>query len=132
VSYHYEFEDRYRILLAMADGSVNEEELRELYFDIRRRKDKDKALTGILDLTGVTSFNVDCGVIYGLAQLPPTFVDPTLRAVVAPTDLLFGMARMFQIAGSDTRKGLLIVRTLSEALSTLNFEDAHFHKHEAA
>jgi hypothetical protein len=34
------------------------------------------------------------------------------------------MARM--IAGSDTRKGLLIVRTLCEALSTLNFKDAHF------
>jgi len=132
VPYCYQFEDRYRILLASVCGSVDDDELRELYFDIRRRKDKEKALSGILDLTGVTTFDVTSGVIYGLALLPPNFVDPTLRAVVAPTDFLFGMARMFQIAGSDTRKELLIVRTLNEALTKLNAKDAHFHKHEAA
>jgi hypothetical protein len=132
VPYYYQFEDRYRILLVVAYGSVDEDELRELYFDIRRRKDEEHSLTGILDLTEVTFFNVNAGVICGLALLPPNFVDPTLRAVVAPTDFLFGMARMFQITGSDTRRGLLIVRTLSEALSALNFKDVHFRKHEAA
>lgn len=100
VSYYYEFEDRHRILLAVAYGSVGENELRELYFDMRARKDEEHALTGILDLTGVTTFDVDAQIISGLASHPPNFDDPTLRAVVAPTDLLFGMSRMFQLLGS--------------------------------
>ena len=130
--FYYEFEDRHRILLAVVHGKVNDDELRELYFDIQRRKCKENALTGILDLTGVTGFDINSGVIRGLALLAPNFVDPTLRAVVAPTDFLFGMARMFQIAGSDTRKELLIVRTLNEALTKLNAKEADFHKQEAA
>ena len=59
VPYCYQFEDRYRILLASVCGSVDDDELRELYFDIQRRKDKEKALSGILDLTGVTTFAVN-------------------------------------------------------------------------
>jgi hypothetical protein len=130
--YHFEFEDRYRILRAVAYGSMDGDELRQLYFEIRKRKDEEHSLTGILDLTRVTSFNVDSKVIRELALLPPNFSDPTLRAVVAPTDFLFGIARMFQITGSDTRKGLLIVRTMNEALAKLSFIDAHFDTDEAA
>jgi hypothetical protein len=132
VSYYYEFEDRHRILLAVAYGSVGENELRELYFDMRARKDEEHALTGILDLTGVTTFDVDAQIISGLASHPPNFDDPTLRAVVAPTDLLFGMSRMFQLLGSETREELHVVRTLDEALRLLNAKEARFHRLEAA
>jgi hypothetical protein len=130
--YYFEFEDRYRILRAVAYGSMDGDELRQLYFEIRRRKDEEQSLTGILDLTKITSFKVESKVIRELALLPPNFSDPTLRAVIAPTDFLFGIARMFQITGSDTRKGLLIVRTLHEALMKLSSIDAHFDKDEAA
>jgi hypothetical protein len=132
VSYYYEFEDRHRILLVIVHGSVGENEFRELYFDIRTRKEEEQALTGILDLTGVTVFDIDSQIIRELASYPPNIVDPILRAVVAPTDLLFGMSRMFQIIGSETREQLHIVRTLDEALTLLNAKAARFHRLEAA
>jgi hypothetical protein len=132
LSYYYEFEDRHRILLAVAYGRLDEDELGELYFDIRRRKDQEHALTGVLDLTGVTSFEVDAPFIRELAAHPANFPDPTLRAVVAPTDILFGMARMFQFLGSETREELHIVRTLHEVLTMLDVKESQFRKLETA
>jgi hypothetical protein len=84
MSYHYEFDSRNRLLLAVAYDRVDDSELRELYFGIRKRKDEDHALTGVLDLTEVTDFDVRSEIIRGLADMPPNFQDPTLRAVVAP------------------------------------------------
>lgn len=102
--------------------------MRELYFDIRRRKDEEHPLTGVMDMSGVTAFNVSPQVIRELACHPPNFVDPTLRAIIAPTDFLFGMARMFQIVGAETRRALHVVRTMDEALTLLDARGAQFHR----
>ena len=59
MSYHY---DRYRTLLAMVYGSVDDDELRTVPRHTKL-KDKERARPGIL--TGVTSFAVDSGVISG-------------------------------------------------------------------
>jgi hypothetical protein len=99
---------------------------------MRRRKEEEHALIGVLDLTGVTAFDVDSQVIRRLTLLPPNFPDPTFKAIVAPTDFLFGMMRMFQIGGSETRQQLHVVRTLNEALTLLGAEDAQFNELEAA
>jgi len=130
--YYFELDDRHRILLVVAYGDIGENELRELYFDIRRRKDEEQSLTGILDFTEVMAFDIRSQVIRELAAYPPNFADPTLRAVVAPTDHLFAMARMFQFIGFETREQLHVVRTLDEALTLLGAEDAQFHRPGAA
>src|SRR6185369_10228667 len=130
--YYYEFDDTHRILLAIQYGHVDDNEAREMYLDMRRRKDEGQALTGILDLTPVTNFEVSTQTVCELAYLPPNFTDPTLRAVVAPTDFLFGIARMFQMTGSDGREELHIVRTLDEALTLMDAKEAQFHKLKTA
>ncbi len=132
MSYHYEFDSRSRTLLSAVEGRIDDSELEELYFGIRKLKYKDNALTGILDLTGVTDFDVRSETIRGLAHLPTIFEDPTLRAVIAPTDFLFGMARMFQIRGSETREQLHVVRTLKEALVLLGVSSPQFRRADAA
>lgn len=132
MSYHYEFDTQNRILLALACDRVDDFELQELYFGIRKRKDEDHALTGILDLSGVTDFDVRSETIRGLANLPGNFEDPTVRAIVAPNDFLFGIARMLQSRGSATREQLHIVRTLSEALILLGGASPQFQRTEAA
>jgi hypothetical protein len=132
MAYHYEFDSRNRILLAVVYGRVDDSEMHELYFGIRKRKDEVHALTGIVDFTGVTDLNVRSETIRGLANLPPNFEDPVVRAAVAPTDFLFGIARMFQAHGAATREQLHIVRTLNEALVLLGVESSHFHRTSAA
>ena len=132
MSYHFEFDSRNRLLLAVAYGRVDDTELRELYFGILKRKDEHDALTGILDLSGVTDFDVRSETIRGLANMAPNFQDPALRAVVAPTDFLFGMARMFQSRGAATREQLCIVRSLNEALGLLGVASPQFQRTETA
>jgi hypothetical protein len=132
MSYSYELAEQHQLLLAILYGPIDEDELREAYLDIRRRKDENHALTGIMDLTRVTKFDVRTQFIRELAGYPPIIADPTLRAVVAPTDLLFGMARMFEIIGSQTRQHLHIVRTLDDALILLDAQDAQFRRLRAA
>jgi len=126
MSYHYEFDSWNRILLVVAYDRVDDCELQELYFGVRKRKDEDHALTGILDLSGVTDFDVRSETIRGLANMPANFEDPTIRAAVAPTDFLFGIARMFQLRGAATRNHLRVVRTLNEAFVLLGVASPQF------
>jgi len=41
----------------------------------------------------------------------------SLRAFITPTDLLFGLGRMYQLSGRDEGENLRIVRSLEEALA---------------
>ena len=132
MSYHFEFDSRSRLLLVLAYGRVDDSEFQELYFAIRKRKGEDRALTGILDVTGVTDFDVRSQTIRGLANMPGNFEDPTLRAVVAPNDSLFGMFRVLQSRGAATREQLHIVRTFNEALALLGIVSPQFHRTETA
>ena len=132
MSHHFEFDSRNRLLLGVAYGRVDDTELQELYFDIRKSKNEHDPLTGILDLSGVTDFDVRSETIRGLANMPPNFEDPTIRAVVAPIDFVFGIARMFQSRGAATREQLYVVRTLNEALVLLGVASPQFQRTETA
>jgi hypothetical protein len=48
------------------------------------------------------------------------------RIIVAPTEVGFGLARMFQIQGEVTRPLLEVMRTLDEALVRLGIPSPHF------
>ena len=51
--------------------------------------------------------------------------------IVAPTNLEFGLARMFQILGEPGRPLLNVVHTLDEALAVLGIPFAHFEPLES-
>ena len=53
------------------------------------------------------------------------------RVIVAPTNLEFGLARMFQILGESARPLLSVVHTLDEALAALGIQFAHFEPLES-
>lgn len=48
------------------------------------------------------------------------------RVVVAPQKHAFGLFRMFQIAGEDTRPLLQVVHTMDEAFAALGVQSPHF------
>src|SRR6185312_10488957 len=59
----------------------------------------------LVDVSGVTAFDAS-----------------SIRVLVAPADLLFGLARMFQGFGGETRPNLIVVRSLAEAYRTLGLQ----------
>jgi hypothetical protein len=73
---------------------------------------------GITDLSQA-AFRVSAETIRHLAGRPIPPLRDIPRAVVAPTDLAFGMARMYQIVSDDHRPNLQVVRSMREAYQAL-------------
>ena len=82
---------------------------------------------GIMDFSPVTEVALSTEFLRQLANRDP-IGDATKqpRVVVAPSDLQFGLARMFQITGERTRPLLHVVRTMNEAFAALGVQSPHF------
>ena len=124
MGHQFHFDPGSQLLLCRIDGPVTDESLREYYRAVGKYVEKIQPLAGIVDFTGVTSFRVSSETIRELAESPPPLKDPMVpRCIVAPTDHIFAMARMFELQGDATRPLLRVVRTLAEAYRLLRISD---------
>jgi hypothetical protein len=82
---------------------------------------------GVIDLSGVLSFDVSSQSLRELSRIPPVLRDPNLsRIVIAPSSDTYGMMRMFELEGQDVRPGIHVVRTEKEAWAILGIENPRF------
>jgi hypothetical protein len=120
MAYHFEFDSANHVLRGLLVGTITDEVLKEFY----RISEKYIALTNprstVTDMSSVTSLEVSAQTIRELANLPPVLADPSRkRCIIAPTAQAFGMARMFELQGQETRPNLHVVRTQREAWAIL-------------
>ena len=125
--YEFDFDSKNRILRCRFEGRVTDESLK----DYSRAAVRYVALTvpraGILDFSAVTSFEVTPDTILELASSAPTMPDPSHhRFIVAPAPEIFGMARMYQISGEESRPNLHVVHTMQEACAIVGVEEPNF------
>ncbi|HKM47216.1 MAG TPA: hypothetical protein VJX69_06490 [Terriglobales bacterium] len=121
-----EFDARDNILRASLDGRVTDDILLDCYATMARYAASHAGCRGIADISGVTEFAVSIPAIKRLTKAPPAIPAPHMRVFVAPQAHVYGMARMFQILGEETRPNLHIVRTLDEAYRLLQVEAPEF------
>jgi hypothetical protein len=90
--------------------------------------DRSRGTHGHRGLLGVTAFALSSELIRQPAQQEHCIPDPASRprVMVDPTNLEFGLARMFQILGESARPLLSVVHTLDEALAALGIQFARF------
>jgi hypothetical protein len=125
--YHFEFDSAQRILRCRLEGRVTDEELRQYYRDAAVCAARTDPLAGILDMSGVASLDVSPNTIRELAKLPPAMPNPDRpRVVIATSPPVFGVARMFELQGQDTRPNFHVVATEKEAFAILGVQDAKF------
>ena len=125
--YYFEFDPENRILRGRFEGPVTDELLKEFYRLSGGYFERTGARAGITDLSAVTSLEVSPQTIRDLASLPPAILDPELpRFIVAASPGIFGMARMFELAGQDTRPNLHVLRTMREVCVILGITDPKF------
>jgi len=123
----FEFDRINKVLLLRVEGRVTDESAATLYEAVRKYATATDASAGIVDFSTVTEFDVSPEFIRETANQEPAMPDPTRpRFVVAPTRLVFGMARMFQLLGEHTRPLLQVVHTLDVALAALGVQSPHF------
>lgn len=122
----YEFDHDHRILLAILEGDVQDADLKAFDANSRKYVVKFTPAGGISDFSGITAFSASGEVVRTLAQTPPSYKSPIPWLLVAPRDVHYGMARMYQIIASDVRPQLQVVRSLEEALTTLGVQNPKF------
>lgn len=125
MGYLLEFDSVNHVLRVRFEGELTEDLLWESYKDGKRHAPPDTH-GAIFDLSAVTSIQVDAAAMQELARMPPIIDDPLPRFIVASSDLVYGSARMFQSYGGKTRQALHVVRTITEAYSSLGITAEHF------
>jgi hypothetical protein len=95
---------------------------------IRTNSIATDARAGIFDFSSVTEVALSTAYLQKLARDEPAMIDATRRPriIVAPTALMFGLSRMFQMLGESTRPLLEVVRTLDAALAALGIQSPSF------
>lgn len=126
--YRFEFDPVNKVLLSRFEGRLTDESAVEFYEVAWKYARATDASAGIVDFSSVTEFPVSSETLLQLARrksdLPNAAGRP--RVVVAPQTHAYGLFRMFQIAGEQTRPLLQVVRTMDEALAALAVQSPHF------
>ncbi|HXQ26895.1 MAG TPA: hypothetical protein VN822_10840 [Candidatus Acidoferrales bacterium] len=125
--YHFEFDSANRIIRCWFEGPVGDENLKEYYRVAAKYFESLQPRAGIVDFSAATSFEVAPQTVRELAKLPPAMPHPERpRFVIAPSAQIFGMARMFELQGQETRPNLHVVRTAEEAWAILGVQAPKF------
>ena len=124
--YHFEFDAENKILLVVPEGEIVAQDVANFNDDIRRRASELNPVGAIIDCSAVSGFNLPGELLRKAAHAPAPFPAETPRFVVAPTDFLFGMARMFELSASRPKEMLKVVRSMEEALARLGVQSPRF------
>lgn len=125
VAFVMEFDARNRILRVTLKGTVTDAMMLDCYATIANSV-ASQPCRGIVDVSEVTKFDVSSDTIKQMAAAPPAFPIGYMRVLVAPKEFVYGMARMFQMLGEDTRPDLRVVRAIDEAYRLLQVESPEF------
>jgi hypothetical protein len=126
VPFQFDFNSEHHILRARFEGRVLESELREYYRQGRSVVAQTDPRAAITDFSDASSLDVSAQAIRSMAYAEPVLAAPIVRFIVAPTPHMFGLARMFQIQGEQTRPNLHVFSTLQEVYDFLGVRDVHF------
>jgi hypothetical protein len=125
--YLIDFDTTNRILRARFLGRVTDDDLRNMYRFGQENVARFDPLSGITDFSEATAVAFSPQTMRALARTKPIMPDPSRPVIfIAPTPDLFGMGRLFELEGADSRPNLRVVRTAEEAYEILNVQDPQF------
>ena len=111
-SYHIDPERR--TIFSSATGVVTDDDLKGHQSRLRSDPAFDRTFNQLWDLRGVAEARVTNGAIRTLAD-SRSFDAGARRGVVAPQDLVYGLARMFEMLRDDSEEEIRAFRNFEEA-----------------
>jgi len=109
------------IVFSLAHGTLSDDEAYSHQDKLRNDPDFDPSFSQLADFTKVAKVDLSTDGIHHLARRNP-FGGGSKRAFVAPMDLMYGLARMFQILTDDHPDELTVFRDMQEARKYLSLE----------
>jgi hypothetical protein len=127
MAYGFELDATHRVLLFRFTGDVSGQRIGRFYSEAGIQIERIHPRAAIFDFTAVTSFDVSSASVRSLAAASPLIPDVACpRVVVAPATHIFGMSRMFQILGENSRPSLTVVHSMAEALAVIGLDPPDF------
>ncbi len=126
--HHFEFDSEHKILRLVLKGDLEGEEFLRLNTEIHAQAERLQPLAGISDGLAIENFNVTSPTLRSVALQGSPYPIGIPRYLIAPTDYLFGMARMYELVGNHSEGKLQVVRSLQEALADLGVANAKFER----
>jgi hypothetical protein len=105
-------------------GEVTDEELASVGKQTSSLIEAFTPKAAIIDFTQVERVRVSTRLVMTLAELRGQTPEGITTVIVAPGDLMYGLARMFEILKSDSH--LRVVRKIEDAYSALGVADPNF------
>ncbi len=99
-------------------GCVTEKTLHEYYRALYQHEHFDPSFSEIFDLTSVTEIKLAADELRSFSFTTAVNTckgEPVRVAIVAPTELAFGLARMYELLQSESKNAIGVVRTRVEA-----------------
>jgi hypothetical protein len=127
MSITYRVDHDARVVVAVAQGILTEAELIEYQREVWSRSDI-AGYSELGDLSRVTKIEMDSHQIQNLASAAASMDEKTSNArlaIVVPSNLLFGLSRMFQAhreLNPQSTKAVGVFRTIEEALAFLGID----------
>jgi hypothetical protein len=128
VNHILDFDPEHRVLRVTLTGVLTEAAFLAAREDVAHFIQIEGPCHGILDFREVSKFDISADFVRELAEEPPTFPVNTIRVCVASQPVIYGMIRMFQIIGAETREELHVVKTMKEAYALLGFQSLDFSR----
>ncbi|MGO9368628.1 MAG: hypothetical protein ACLP0H_13430 [Terriglobales bacterium] len=124
----FEWDSASQTLLMRFAGQLTAESLEESYRMIRKYTAATDAKAGIWDYSCISHVSVSGESVCSLAHQAQAMPDATKRVgiIVAPTEVGYGLARMFQIVGETSPARLIVERAMDTALTVLGLQSPHF------
>lgn len=116
---HLRYDAELELLLMEFEGDLADSDLTSAFKLLQGFAATHRIRRGVLDGTRVQHFAITAETVQRLAQTPTMFPADSDRCIVVRQDYLYGMARMYQMLGGDSRERLRVVRTLDEAYDHL-------------
>jgi hypothetical protein len=118
--YRFDFDPTNRILRGRILGPITDEQLKRFYRDMREYLGLMNPRAAVADFSLVTHVTVTRETVLLLADSTPPSSGPRRPyVVIAGSPLLFGLARMFELALQDTCADVHVVMTEQEAWAIL-------------
>ena len=112
----YKIDKERRLVLSTASGVFSRTDAQGHMERLVKDPDFDPSFSQISDFTQVTEFSISVEEIQELARRS-VFSPQSRRAFIAPTDLAYGLGRMYEmLRENEGEMGIRIFRTLEDAL----------------
>jgi hypothetical protein len=111
-----------RLIISTFSGEINDADLLGSTSLIRSHPDFDPSFSDIVDFSGVTAGHISTSTVQNLSGSASIFNPTSMHVVIAPHDLVFGLARMAQVFAEKTKPNIVVVRTIEEAREFLRLK----------